>query len=169
MHWWLGFNSAIVAIGFLVGAGTVDGIEPVGRHNIPTNAQETVRTATIIAARNTQAVGVLIVGGVLSGGFLSIALLAWNSYRLGGIWLRIWYTDRLVAWLMIQYVPLEFAAMVLACSSCNVLALTLWHWLQEGPFYEGRRGVQWALGSLILIIVGAVLEALVGYWISMLS
>ena len=169
MHWWLGFNSVIVALGFAAGAGTVDDIEPVGRHNIPNDAQETVSTAATIAARNTQAVGILIVGGVLSAGLLSTALLAWNSYRLGGMWLRIWHTDRAVAWLMIQYVPFEFAAMVLACSSCNVLAVMLWNWLQEKPRLEAGYGVQLALGSLVLVIVGAVLEALVGYWISVMS
>lgn len=168
-RWWLGFNSAIVAVAFMVGVGTVDRFEPVGRHNIPADAQETAGVAATIAVRNAKAISVLMVGGVLSGGLLSTALLVWNSYRLGGVWLRIWHTDRPVAWLMIQYVPCEFAAMVMACSSCNVLATMLWRWLQnEPPRHEGYRGAYWAFCSLLLVIIGAALEALVGYQISTL-
>ena len=150
-------NAGLVGLAFGVGwfAAGIEG----GRLGLdegppePANASVLADGLDIVAA-NLRAVAVMVLGAVCTGGVFAHAVLVWNGYGLGSGLSALSRGAPEVVDLALRYVPLEFAALVLAATAAQGLAAaalrSLW-----GDQPLRIRGVPTTFAAAFVLLVSA--------------
>ena len=131
--------------------------------NVPQHTDEAIQLFRTIAARNLSALVVLMVFGVVSGGVFSVMAVAWNGYSLGSVLGSLFGTCPAIAFAMLLYVPLEFAAMVAGSTASGKAGLVWVEWSQGADATSGWQSAgRCCRLSVALLLVAAVVEVAVG-------